>query len=184
MLVCVPTVSIAKGTEEIQRNIIAERVLELPEEPRFDILSLRRAKELAELVVRMLAAGLSARPKPRPTLFQDQLLSYRLNLIKQIMCYKGQGQGSSTPDLIELQYLWLRPDEDVTIITLGLGRERFTASGVLVPCRAPVPRTPGVWSMAFQGRPPRAPGNRPNLAWRLSQAGSENRLALQTDATS
>jgi len=45
-------------------------------------------------------------------------------------------------------------------------------------------RTQFVWSMAFQGRPPGAPGNRPNLAWRRSQAGGENRLALQTDATS
>jgi alkylation response protein AidB-like acyl-CoA dehydrogenase len=36
ILVSTPAISIAGGTDEIQKNIIAERVLKMPKEPRFD----------------------------------------------------------------------------------------------------------------------------------------------------
>ena len=36
ILLSTPATSIAGGTDEIQKNIISERILEMPKEPRFD----------------------------------------------------------------------------------------------------------------------------------------------------
>ena len=36
ILISTPAISIAGGTDEIQKNIISERVLKMPKEPRFD----------------------------------------------------------------------------------------------------------------------------------------------------
>ena len=36
ILVSTPAISIAGGTDEIQRNIISERILQMPKEPRSD----------------------------------------------------------------------------------------------------------------------------------------------------